>query len=60
MLSKFGDTVSFKISGNKTLFLTVYEIVYRNAPVYTLVYGKLKCFTCSVDFYSCFSLFIKG
>ena len=43
MVSKFGDTVSFKRnSGNKTVFLTVYEIVYRNAPVYTLVYGKLK------------------
>lgn len=44
MVSKFGDTVSFKMSGNKTVFLTVYEIVYRNAPVYTLVYGKLKCY----------------
>lgn len=60
MLSKFGDTVSFKISGNKTVFLIVYEIVYRNAPVYILVYGKLKCYRCCVDFYPFFSLFIKG
>lgn len=51
MLSKFGDPEVLKISGNKTVCLTFYAIVHRNAPVYILLYCKLKCLvTCCVDF----------